>query len=40
MTNASNDKSGVADIVGGVTKVADTSVMKDLLGRSFKAGPA
>jgi hypothetical protein len=29
--------SGLPDIIGSATKVADISVMKDLLGRSFKA---
>src|SRR5437899_6779910 len=28
---------GLPDIIGDATRVADTSVMKDLLGRSFKA---
>jgi hypothetical protein len=35
--NLSDDGSSVPDIIGSVAKVADTGVMKDLLGRSFKA---
>jgi hypothetical protein len=35
--NASDGGSSVPDIIGSVAKVADTGVMKDLLGRTFKA---
>jgi hypothetical protein len=35
--NASDNGSSMPDIVGSVAKVADTGVMKDLLGRTFKA---
>jgi hypothetical protein len=35
--NTNNSESAGSELVSNVTKVADTGVMKDLLGRTFKA---